>query len=63
MAENMITWTPNKLKRFKKAYNAYEEDTFMFDGNEFVKGYAKCLIEYLEGRLRSTRELDGEDRF
>lgn len=44
------------LRRFKRAYKiACEEnpkfETFTFDGNEFVKNYAKYLVEYLESKL------------
>ena len=41
------------LVRFKKAYQACQGDRFTFDGNEFLKAYAKYLIEYLETRLKS----------
>lgn len=54
--EKMITWTSAMLRRFKVAYNkavADNVDTFLFDGNEFVVGYAKYLIEYLDSRLTS----------
>lgn len=49
-----INWTRPKLERFKTAFEAalkQKGDTFSFDGNEFVKGYAKYLIEYLESVL------------
>lgn len=42
------------LRRFKKAYEEAAQagnDTFLFDGNEFVLTYARYLIEYLEGQL------------
>jgi hypothetical protein len=48
---NTITWTPEMLKRFKDAYERAingGNDSFMFDGNEFVTPYAGYLIEYLE---------------
>ena len=51
----MVTWDRTKLKRFKAAYAACREDRFMFDGHEFVKAYAKYLIEYLEMSLRLRR--------
>ena len=38
------------LGRFKKEYAKHEGD-FTFDGNEYDNGYAKYLIQYLEGRL------------
>lgn len=49
----MITWTPAMAKRLKTAYaeackTKTKDETFMFDGHEFVLGYAKYLIEYLE---------------
>jgi hypothetical protein len=46
-----ISWTRPMLTRFKAAYKAATTDTFTFDGHEFVRGYAKYLIEYLEGNL------------
>ena len=55
MSDNLIEWTPAKLKHFKKAYDeAYEtsqdkvNDVFMFEDDIFVLSYAKYLIEYLE---------------
>ena len=37
------------LKEFKKAYaNAAGKDQFEINGFQFVTGYAKYLIEYLE---------------
>ena len=49
----MINFTPEMAKRLKRAYQEAcktktKDDTFWFDGNEFVLGYAKYLIEYLE---------------
>jgi len=54
-AEIVVAWTLPMLKRFKVAYQeaaAAKADTFMFDGNEFVVGYAKYLIEYLETQTK-----------
>lgn len=54
----MINWDRPMLERFKKVYNKTVEekktaqDTFMFDGHEFVVGYSKYLIEYLEDKLK-----------
>lgn len=51
---SIINWTPDTLARFKRAYaKALKDDvpTFTFEGNEFVVGYAKYLIEYLEGKF------------
>ena len=49
----MIEFTPEKLKRFKKAYNKAVEDNndvFTFSNHEFVVGYAKYMIEYLDSQ-------------
>lgn len=52
-ALNMVTFTPEKLKRLKKAYEENKDaDTFMFDGHEFVSRYAYYLIRYLEEALK-----------
>lgn len=43
------------LNRFKIAYEkAGKEklDQFVFDGNTYVVGYAKYLIQYLESQLK-----------
>lgn len=53
--QKVINWNRPMLKRFKKAFETAEQiqksggsDTFIFNGNEFVVGYAKYLIQYLE---------------
>lgn len=52
-----ISWTPEMLRRFKERYEAELEagkdskDTFIFDGNVFILGYAKYLIQYLEDQF------------
>lgn len=54
MADKKITWTPEMRDRFRVAYKAAVKagvETFTFDGNEFVVGYAKYLLEYLDSRL------------
>jgi hypothetical protein len=46
-----IQWTEKQFKLFKKEYkSAIEKDnnSFFFEGNEFLVVYAKYLIEYLE---------------
>lgn len=47
-----ITWTTYKLKRFKHAYAECTTDRFVFEGHEFLKDYAKYLIEYLEREFK-----------
>jgi hypothetical protein len=52
-------WTPEMLRRFKIAYaKALEEsvETFPFQGHDFVPGYAKFLIEYLEMVMKGERD-------
>jgi len=49
-----MEWTIDKLKRFERVYKKHMQDrhaTFTFEGNVFVVGYAKYLIEYLKTRL------------
>ena len=46
-----VTWSPTDFKYFKRAYtNAVKggNEQFKFHGNDFVTGYAKYLIQYLE---------------
>jgi hypothetical protein len=53
-----VTFDVPKLESFKKAYKhavSADEDRFMFEGHEYVLGYAKYLIEYLEDGLRRTQ--------
>ncbi len=55
MSSTVIQWTPEKFKRFKKSYaKAVESDvqSFVFEGSEFVTGYAEYLIEYLTTALK-----------
>lgn len=51
MPNPVITWTRPMLERFKTAYANTTADLFIFDGNTFVKEYAKYLIEYLEEKI------------
>lgn len=49
----MVSFTLHDARRFKFTYEYVskfwtKDDTFTFDGNEYVLGYAKYLIEYLE---------------
>lgn len=48
-----VTFTPESARRLKAVYTEEcktktKNDSFLFDGNEYVLGYAKYLIEYLE---------------
>lgn len=51
MERPVINWTAEKLREFIPLYEACKGKTFFFEGHEFDKGYAKYLIEYLEGKL------------
>lgn len=45
-----IQFDPEKMKRLEKAYEKAVSDgdkSFIFEGDEFVTGYAKYVIEYL----------------
>lgn len=47
-----VNYTPEKVIALRTAYeNAVREgkEIFSFDGNDYVQGYAKYLLEYLEG--------------
>lgn len=50
-----ISWDKPMLARFETAYAEavkHKVEVFTFEGNEFVPGYAKYLIEYLKGSLK-----------
>lgn len=58
----MINFTVDKLKRFKRAYNRALangtdwNEAFTFEGKEWVVGYAKYVIEYLEEKFNFKRK-------
>jgi len=54
--DDMITWTREKLERFKRALAKCPDgkapaDEFDFDGRRYVRGFAEYLVQYLEQRL------------
>lgn len=54
MAKYMVEFDRQKLDRLKQRYNEAVkngEELFVFEGGEYVIGYAKHVIEYLEQRL------------
>jgi len=54
MSIHQVEWDRPKLDRLKNAYaNAVtdEQEQFEFEGLEFVTGYAKYLIMYLEAEF------------
>ena len=62
MAEDeqaLVLFTPEKLKQFKAVYARARlnplTDVFEFEGREYVLGYARYLIEYLEDHFRANK--------
>jgi precorrin-3B methylase len=55
--KKMISFDRPRLNNLKKAYSAAQtegkgkDDTFVFDGDTYVLGYAKYVIEYLDDQL------------
>ena len=49
--QGYVSWSLLKLGQFRRAYKACKGDSFTFEGHEFLKDYAKYLIEYLETQL------------
>lgn len=63
-----ITFNSETRDSFKRVYALAKEqgvDPFMFEGNEYVLGYAKYLIEYLDTILVASptqkQEFDVEE--
>ena len=50
----MVSFDRKKLKRFKKAYNECKGDVFTFEGGDYLKEYAKYVIQYLEMKFGMT---------
>ena len=51
-----VTFTPESFRRFKRAYEACKAETFWFEDNQYLKGYAMYLIEYLTQKFKNTGE-------
>jgi len=50
--ERTVSFTPQKLERFRDAYDECRNDKeriFEFEGDHYLTGYAKYMIEYMEG--------------
>ena len=56
MASALVTFTEEKLKRLKVAYEGCTTESFWFEDNEYLKSYAKYMIEYLEGQFKGARK-------
>ena len=55
-----IVWDRAKLERFRHAYHMATklprvDDVFQFDGHDFVVGYAKHLIDYLDSLVEEEK--------
>lgn len=49
-----VTFTREKFKKFKKAYNACKQaqrQSFTFEGHEVLADYARYMLEYLENEF------------
>ena len=44
-----VSFTPEKLAYFRDAYESAKDSIFVFEGNHYLKGYAKYMIQYMEG--------------
>lgn len=52
---NTVTFTKKEFVGLKKAYELavkQEAKSFTYDGNEYVTGYAKYLLEYLTPKFK-----------
>ncbi len=50
--EGVVTFTPDKVAQFRDVYEGCDGDderVFEFEGRHYLKGYAKYMIEFLEG--------------
>lgn len=55
MTHKRVDFDKAKLRRFKRAYHyavSQKQESFTFDGNEYMTAYAMYLIEYLASELR-----------
>lgn len=47
-----MIFTPILIRKFRAAYNSAKkanEESFVFEGHEFLVAYAKYLLQYLGG--------------
>jgi hypothetical protein len=52
-----VDFTPEKVKKLRRYYDRAVragDDEFVFEGNQLLVGYAKYLLEYLEGKMRAN---------
>lgn len=61
-----IKFTEKDFDQFKEVYELHKntpEQVFEFKGAEYVSGYAKYLIQYLEGKFKKTRVVTAHELF
>ena len=59
--QGSVSFTPEKLACFRDAFESAEDTIFVFEGKHYLKGYAKYIIEYMEG-LWSTDDRNKQER-
>lgn len=50
---NLHSWSPEKIRAFKKAYKAAKTKRlaqFEFEGRQYVTKFAHYILHYLEGK-------------
>lgn len=47
-----VTFSREKLVRFKWAYDHCTGESFWFEDNQYLKAYAKYLIDFLDSKLK-----------
>lgn len=50
-ARDTVSFDRAKLARLKKVMAESTEEQFEFEGKQYVRGYAKYLVQYLESQL------------
>jgi len=61
-----VKFSKEDFDQFKKVYELHKESpqqVFEFKGNEFVSGYAKHLIKYLESKFNPQRIVTAKQLF
>jgi len=61
-----IQFTEKDFEQFKEIYKLHTtspKQVFEFQGNEYVSGYAKYLIQYLEGKFNTKRIVTAHELF
>jgi hypothetical protein len=55
-AQETINFNPEKLERFRAAYEWCEGEWFFFEDQKVLKAYAKYMIEHLDNVFKSRRK-------